>query len=212
MNTISRFGSVLMLGMAALLPMRAMATDFVSPSDVEINFLDLYLSEKADCSNPIHVVHNTSTSTQNFIANPTLGVGSIPKGTYPCAIVGINSNITLTPAASTTSSVPPACQIGVPVTNQICRTGGHTVDPATGATINCVTGTATEVFGYFSTSGVSSGGGSRGLSPDVPLPLSSALVVSGDHTLQFVVDFDNTMEDFGGSSSCNTQAPTMSAR
>jgi len=212
MNNIIRYGSLLMLGMAAFLPTRAMATDSVSPSDVEINFQDLYLSKNTDCSNPQHVLHNSSNATQNFINSPTLGAGSVPKGTYPCAIVGIYSQITMTPAASTTSSTPPACVKGVSVTNQICRSGGSSVDPATGATITCVTGTPTEVFGYFSTTGVASNGGGSGLSPTSPLPLSSALVVTGNHTLHFVVDFDNTMQDFGGGSSCNTQAPTMSAR
>jgi hypothetical protein len=122
--------------------------------------------------------------------------------------------ITLTAAASTTSSIPPACVKGQSVTNQICRNGDSSVNPATGATINCITGTPTEVFGYFSTTGSSGngGGGGGGLSPNLPLPLSSPLIVTGNHTLKFVVDFDNTMEDFGVGGSCNTQAPTMSAR
>ena len=167
MNTFIRYGSMMMLGLAALLPMRVMA-DTVSPSDVEINFLDLYLSEKADCSNPIHVVHNTSTATQNFIASPTLGAGSVPKGTYPCAIVGIISSMTTTPA--TTTLLSGACQKGVPIANQICRSGSATVNPGTGATINCVTGTPTEVFGYFSTSGSAGNGGGAGggLTPSAP--------------------------------------------
>jgi len=118
--------------------------------------------------------------------------------------------MTTTPA--TTSLTSGACVKGVAIANQICRNGDSTVNPATGATINCVTGSPTEVFGYFSTSGANNNSGG-GLTPASPLLLNSALVVTGNHTLQFVVDFDNTMTDSGGGAgSCNTQAPTMSAR
>ena len=212
MKTFIRYGSLLiLLGMAAFVPAKAMATDTVSPSDVEINFQDLYVSTNTNCSNPKHVLHNSSSATQNFIKSPTLGSGSVPKGTYPCAIVGINSIITLTPATNSTSSTPPECKTTQSITNQICRNGDSSVNPATGATITCVTGTPTEVFGYFSTTGVNNNSGG-GLSPSSPLLLSSPLVVTGNHTLKFVVDFDNTMTDDGSGGSCNTQAPTMSAR
>ena len=118
MNAIIRYGSILMLGMAAFLPARAMASDTVSPSDVEINFQDLYVLTSPNCSNPKHVLHNSSTATQNFIQSPTLGSGSVPKGTYPCAIVGINSIITLTPATNSTSSSPSECKTTQAITNR----------------------------------------------------------------------------------------------
>ena len=214
MNTIIRYGSLLMLGLVALFPMQAKA-DTTSPSDVEINFLDLYVSQKADCSSPIHVVHNTSTATQHFVAEPTLGAGSVPKGSYPCVIVGINSELTLTVGNSTTASNPPECLKGAIIHNQICRNGQSYQNPATNQLTACQTGTPTEVYAYFSTSGNASNGmsGNGGFVPTGALPLSSALVVTGNHNLQFVVDFDNTMSDDGtGMSSCNTQAPVMSAR
>jgi hypothetical protein len=214
MNTIIRYGSLVMLGLLALLPMQAKA-DTTSPSDVEINFLDLYVSKSADCSSPIHVVHNTSTATQNFVADPKLGTGSVPKGTYPCVIVGINSELTLTVGNSTTASSPPECAKGAIINNQICRNGQYFQNPATPNQLTaCSTGSPTEVFAYFSTSGNASNGmsGNGGFVPTGALPLTSALVVTGNHNLQFVVDFDNTMTDDGMGGSCNTQAPVMSAR
>lgn len=208
MKTLLQYGRFLIFGFVLLTPKKAMAST-ASPSDVEINFQDLYVSSSTDCSSPRHVLHNASTATQNFVASPTLGSGSVPHGTYPCAIVGINSMITETPATSTTY-----CVAGTALpAQQICRNGQTSIDPGTGATITCVTGTAAEVFAYFSTTGSNGGGGgggNNGFTPTSALSLSSPLVVTHDHTLQFVVDFDNTISDkFGG---CNTDAPTMSAR
>jgi hypothetical protein len=61
------------------------ATDSAAPQHLNIGMYALYVSEHADCSEPVLVQdYGTAGEVKDFAANPVLFTGEPVAGTYPC--------------------------------------------------------------------------------------------------------------------------------
>jgi hypothetical protein len=190
-----------------------------NPSSILIKVFEIRLSKNSDCSNSVSIFKTASPAAADFAANPNLGSGVLPMGTYHCMAIHLSDIITVTPATSEGT----VCTAGTPFTTDIFNTpaqGDISVDPVTGALIN---GRGDPVaplieddpWVYFSdATGASSSNNcyrptvvSAGQGPC----LLSALPVTGNQTRTIVYDFDGVVGDYGNGH-CQLGPPVISIR
>jgi hypothetical protein len=213
--------NILVATALALIPLAPVAAQVtVNPSSVQIKVYQVMISSNADCTNPISVSNITNPTYQEMTANPTLLSGNVPPGTYKCLIVSSNSLIKYTPAASDGA----ACVAGTQYQREVCR-GGQGFAIPTGGTGTCpatsVSDTANNVptWTYFSVTGTASSNNQpNGLGnyPSIPMLLPSPLVITGNQSITFVLDFDGKIQTDsaynGNPAVCDCQPPVMSFR
>jgi len=178
-----------------------------NPSQVLMKIEEVRLSPNADCSAPVSVFSTASPTPEDMVSNPTLGRGAIPNGVYRCLMIHMSDEITYTPAQDDGTS----CLASTTYTRDIFRTGDSSTAPdgslIAGRGASAQSGTEDFPWTYFSTGGSHS---NTCYQPSSPCVLSSPIVVSGDHTSTFVMDFDNQID--GSGSFCDLAGVTMSAR
>lgn len=134
----------------------------VDPSSLVGKIYKAYMSTNSDCSSPV-VIFNAETDTTNypdgyaevdFVANPTIGTGSMADGTYKCVIFKMSDLFTMVPATSDGDQ----CVAGTSYTYDTCCAGTPqtTQNAETGAQVTCADAYLTEdtIWVYISTDSV----------------------------------------------------------
>ncbi len=202
----------------------------LTPTSVKLKLYKFAVSTSPLCTNLTTVIDNGNSPTEvDFAGAPNLGSGTVSNGTYPCVAMEVSDNIRYIPGANSASG---ACVAGTTYTLDICRTDNSgTSQMIDGTTTTCTGATgspsADRVTFYLSTYSDPSGNGDGFYPPTVSggngTYLSSALVVSGSATNQFVADptgqmCDNTNDSGsdcdgpGAASSCQLEGVAVSFR
>jgi len=196
---------------AALLATQAMALD---ASSLKLQVYSVMLSTSPSCTSPVTVFSSTAPTEVDFLANPTLGSGNPPDGTYNCVIIKMSDLIKFTPSSSSGS-----CTAGTQYVADVCRTdnNGMTQAPdAPGAPTAC-TGTdpaplADVVYLYLTTNATAGVGGNTFMQPigaNSPngLNLTAPLVIAGTASSKFVVNATGKVD--GSFSTCGMNPPVF---
>ncbi|MEK6628307.1 MAG: hypothetical protein AABY53_06750, partial [Bdellovibrionota bacterium] len=107
-----------------------------TPTTIFMKVYQVAVSNNALCTNPVTIFKTDTPTFVDFIANPTLGSGSIAAGTYNCVIIEIESVVKFKPQAN----VGVNCVAGVEVSMPICSGGdysGKTYTLLDGTTGDC---------------------------------------------------------------------------
>ena len=192
----------------------------VDPSSLLVNVYAMAVSASTDCSNPIQVFKNDSATEVDFLANPTLGQGTVPDGTYKCVMITMSDNLKFKPSAASGTQ----CVTDTTYTIDVCRSdqgSGSTYDSLDGTTFGSATAcsgtdatpTSDKVTLYLTTTSPVSGDEAfhkptSATDTTHGLNLASAWVVSGTSSGKFVVDGRGQVQDIG--SKCEMGAPAFS--
>jgi hypothetical protein len=176
----------------ALLAGNAMALD---ASSIKLQVYSVMLSTSPLCTSPVTVFSSVAPTEVDFLAQPKLGSGSPPDGTYHCVIIKMSDLIKFTPTGTEGT-----CTAAQQYTADVCRTdnGGTTQAPDTpGAPLAC-TGTdaapvSDAVHLYLTTNTTAGSGGQTFLQPTSTsstngLNLTAPLVISGTASSKFIVN------------------------
>lgn len=190
-------------GVAA--PPAASLTILGTPSAFTIKLYDLYLSAATDCSSPILVSGSSTPISRDMVASPTLFVGTIANGTYPCMIIKLVDVIDFATATTvgpcTSGSVLRKDFYKAPDTD--FRNLSLGVITATGSS---TTPGPDDVFVLFSTNPAAVT--ARGFSPNQTQSLPSAFVVPTSATLYW--DRTNTLVEEDGE--CSLEPAALAVR
>jgi len=186
---------------------------WVNPSELLITVYQVAVSTSTDCSNP-QVIFTSSGGTEvNFLANPMLGGGNIPDGTYHCVMINMSDVIKYRPTANDGT----LCIAGTQYSSDVCRAeSAESTDRLSGTTATNVacTGTtaapsADHVTLYLHTASPNTGASFRsGVANGILL--ANPFVVSGSASGTFVVDATNKVRD--NLTYCEMDAPGFSFR
>ena len=199
---------------AIALAATALAADSgIDPSAESGTFYEFWVSTSVQCTNPVQVFKNAAPTAQDVLTSPTLGSGPIDDGTYPCVILVLSDTFNATPKSGSDSG---HCVAGTPFSYQICSSGQTSLLPD-GTTVSCTDG-EDKIAVYFSTASVAGANGP--MDPFHPpstasaavegVPLSSALVVSGDSVGTFYNDATGSIFDTG--SKCDMHSTKVGFR
>src|SRR5437763_11524011 len=86
-----------------------------SPASVMAKVFEVRVSVNSDCSSLIPIFRDDHPAAMDFIANPTLGSGTIPRGTYHCIAIHVGDVLSVTPQSDDGAN----CHAGVPFTQDI---------------------------------------------------------------------------------------------
>ncbi len=197
------------------------------PENLFTKVYKMYVSENADCSDPVLVmdaetVLGEALIPMDMLLGPTLGSGEIADGTYECIVLKMSDQMSFT--ASATDG---ACTAGETYDLDVCMDYGveseaaFTTNPVTGVETQCADaeGTDDTIYVYVSTNSTGEGGGesSNPLQPPTSegdaahgIMLTSPLVVDGDAEVTFVIDGTGKVESNFGN--CDMQPPTFGFR
>lgn len=170
-----------------------------SPTSMKMQVYGLFISTSEDCSSPVTVFDNATSTEFDMYAAPTLFAGVITPGTYKCVIIKASDNFNFKVDATAVSAKSPECaDTTTEYTMDIYRSdnGGDVFKDLNGATITA-TGTNTTpsadvVYLVASTIPASA----TAYDTNQKIPLSAALVVPGSST--FYVDFSNGIDNTSG--------------
>ncbi len=204
------------LSLSSLAPLSFGATSGLNPSALKLKIYKVAISTSALCTSPVTVFETTSPSYTDFLANPTLGSGSVASGTYPCVMIEFGSIIKPTP--ETTSTGTGSCVAGTEFELNVCRTGSSStlID---GTNVDCADGVEKRIAMYLSTASTETTGttGHTAFQPPTTASdstkgfnLASALTVTDTTAGTFVVNGTGKIEENGAS--CECQPPTFSFR
>lgn len=202
---------------ALALTLAAPSAYALDASNLLITVYGVAVSASLDCSNPIVVFDSTGGTQTDFMANPTIGGGDIPDGSYPCVMINMSDNITFTP--STSDGVN--CVAGTQYTIDVCRAGSGSKNLRTGTTFGATescTGSsgspiADRVTLFLKTNADGSSGGfvkPTTTSDPSGIALTNAFVVSGSSSGKFVVDAHGKVSSGGGA--CGMDPPVFTFR
>lgn len=220
MRTIQRYSGYFALGFCVMFGMvEAQRVEAAtSPSSLVAKVMEVVMSTKNDCTSAISVFKAASPTATDFIANPTLGTGPIPDGTYHCVGIHVSDLVTVTPKADDGAS----CKAGTAFTQDIYTTAMNgDVSYTPGGTLINATGSPTspsedDPWLYFSDVSQAAATNTCFLPPFAqcacvnagPCPLT-AFTVSGDQTHTLTINFANKVGDFGNGR-CEIHFPTIS--
>ncbi len=166
-----------------------------SPTALKQVFYALWVSESADCSNPILVQdHGEAGKEVDYYADPVLFAASPPDGTYRCLVVRIGDTMRFTPDAAAESSFPGVCVAGDEYTFDVFRDGTWAVldGPAIDGEGTHTAPVPQQVDLFFSTDEAAVETGTVQARPDQVILLSDPLVVPGQTT--FFMDMTNKVQ------------------
>jgi hypothetical protein len=192
-------------------------------SAVNVTVYKVAISTNGDCSSPITVFSSAAGEVKDFATSPTLGSGSVPKGTYNCIMIEMNDILSVIPATSHGT-----CVAGTAIDTDVCENGivSTNIDGTTTACARSST-TADRATLYLSTDSLwtSEDEGLRTCRQDhsddpnyctnwnAPtatnmnrgFKLAAALVVSADKTSNFIIDTVGKVQSDGAQ--CGLEAP-----
>lgn len=201
-----------------LVASQAMAT--VGTSEATIKLYRAYLSENADCSDPVLFLDGEAEEAGFFEVDmadaPTIGDGTIAEGTYQCVIFKMSDQVTFTPDATEDD-----CTAGTQVEMDVCRDYGDGSTPTvtdattgTGTSCNSEDGVEDTIWVYVSTGSTTSEGGDGDHNAFAPpsdseptngFLLNDEIVISGDITGTFLFGTDDKVSSSFGE--CDMQPP-----
>lgn len=176
----------------ALLASNAMALD---ASSIKLQVYAVMLSTSPLCTSPVTVFSSVAPTELDFLAQPKLGSGNPPDGTYHCVVIKMSDLIKFTPTGTEGT-----CTAGQQYTADVCRTdnGGTTQAPdAAGAPAVCNGTDAAPVSDavhlYLTTNANAGTGGQTFLQPTSTgstngLNLTAPLVIAGTARSKFIVN------------------------
>ena len=98
-----------------------------APSEAAMGVYQFAVSTSEDCSNPVIVIDNGDTpSSFDMLESPEIGKAVVPDGTYPCVILVMSPQLTVTPSTDDGS-----CEEGTSFVQNVCGgngSDGRTVD------------------------------------------------------------------------------------
>jgi hypothetical protein len=193
-----------------------------SPTNLLLTVHKVAVSESPLCTNLVTILNNDAgagATEMDFLANPTLGSGSIANGTYKCVVIEFSDTIKFTPAATLG-----VCTVGTQESLDVCSSG-TTSKLIDGTTQTCSSSTE-KIAMYLSTASSSTTGNentnvfepptSEGDSSDAAhgLHLAAPMVVTGNIAARFIVNAANkiigTQTDQSGNVRCEMQPPEFS--
>lgn len=195
----------------------------VNPTSVYLKIYAILASTNTDCSDPVVVMSSSTPVEVDMLTAPELGGGSMDDGTYPCVIMKMSDIIRFTPESTTG-----VCTGGTEYTIDVCRADNSgTYTPVTISGSTATYGSETACAGtsgsnsedivslFLSTASTATGGGEGNAfaRPTVAtngFNLSSAFVVSGTGSGEFIVNFNDKID--GSSSECDVQPPVFGFR
>lgn len=158
-------------------------------SYVNFDFYAFYISTNTDCSNPVLVADNGTTSVAKNMAaaGTTLFTGSPAAGTYKCIAIKMSDVITFRPDSFSAAASGSQCSTTTDYTFDIYRTNsGDTWKDINGATItatgNGVTMGPDKVFIFASTDSTALAAGAIAPHRNQTVALNSSLTVPGSST------------------------------
>jgi hypothetical protein len=182
----------------------------VTPTYVNMKIYEMRVSTSADCSNGRVVFKNDNAGYENMMANPTLGSGQIPNGTYECIMIHYSDQLRFAPSANQGSH-------GVCIQDQESLMDGSAPDAVDGwdepdGTHHDNTAGEDRPWVYFFSGSTGSGDGA-GLK-GTGLPLTSPLVINGSASKTFAWDFTDAVgeQNVLGSWECHLLAASISFR
>lgn len=96
----------------------------VGTAEATVKLYRAYLSENADCSDPVLFLDGEAEEAGHFEvdmdATPTIGEGTIAEGTYQCVIFKMSDQVTFTPDATEDE-----CIAGTQVEMDVCGDHGE---------------------------------------------------------------------------------------
>ncbi len=188
-----------------------------NPSSILVKIYGVAVSASLDCSSPISIFDSAAGRETDFLANPVLGGGDIPDGTYPCVMINMSDNIKFIPAQND----GPNCVAGQQYTIDICRfDNSGTTEVRTGTTFGATTAcTGTNsvpspdlVTLYLRTNSNGSNNFNKPLTAGSAngIALLSPFVVAGTSSGRFAVNATGQVSSAGGQ--CGLNAPAFSFR
>lgn len=88
-----------------------------SASSLKIKIYQVSVSAATDCSSPITILTSVAGTETDFMADPVIGSGTVPDGTYPCLMITMDDVIKYKPVADAL----PGCTSGTEYTADLCR-------------------------------------------------------------------------------------------
>lgn len=205
------------IGLMALLTLSlnafAVAVDATS---LKMKTYQIAVALDTDCTAPKVIFQSTAGEIKDFLANPTLGSGSLADGTYNCVMITMDDMVTYTSASGSGDTV---CVAGTEYSVDICRSP-ETTDLLTGTTFTAQTcagtsqwvGVANKVTLYLTTAADGSGGNFKkgGING---IALASPFIVSGAETGIFYLDVGQLAAAVdNGFTGCEMTTPTFGFR
>lgn len=169
------------------------------PLELNLNLYALYVSPNADCTGAILVQdYGPTPVTKQFLASPTLFIGSPASGTYQCVVLKMQDIITFKANSVAVAANTSACiDTNTVHTMDIFRIPENDWKDVDGNTI-VATGTGPHdlgpdiVYTFVSTNPAAATGGPLALSANQMLTLSAPLIVPGSGT--FLVNAANSID------------------
>lgn len=126
-----------------------------SPSSLKLKVYQIAVALSDDCSSPIVLFTSTTGQEQNFLANPSLGRGSLDDGTYNCIMITMDDVIKFTPLVNDGAT----CTGGTEYSIDLCRTTATSNGEVVWSTTDLLEGTTTTSTECAGTSQVVGAGG-----------------------------------------------------
>ncbi|MGZ3687699.1 MAG: hypothetical protein ACXVBW_05335 [Bdellovibrionota bacterium] len=198
---------------ALLLLVAASSWAGVDTSSTKLKIYKFAVSASALCTNPVTVFSSTAGTSTDILQAPTIGTGTLAKGTYSCVIIEASKLISFVPAANTGTN----CVSGTTYSINICS-DGTTSKLVDGTSVSCSGGaTNDQKVAFYLTTQSTDTIGTHAFSPPTlstdtssGIKLSSALTISADASGTFVVDGRGAVRDTG--SVCDFGPPLFSFR
>lgn len=109
----------------------------VNATSLKINVYQVAVSLNENCSSPQVIFTSTAGTEKDFLANPTLGNGSLANGTYNCVMITMDDVIKFTPSANTGATGK--CVAGTEYAVDLCRAGGSALENYTDLLVGTTT-------------------------------------------------------------------------